>query len=68
MRNCQETEKSRTKLCTTLFTEQRKLALTRIERGVGGPGAQLRPASRSHRFTVDGETGVLPVLFNEAAS
>ena len=28
-------------LCTTSFTEQHKLALTRIERGVGGPGAQL---------------------------
>ena len=28
-------------LCTTPFTEQRKLALTRIERGVGGPSAQL---------------------------
>ena len=28
-------------LCTTPFTEQRKLALTRIERGVGYPGAQL---------------------------
>ena len=29
-------------LCTTPFIEQYKLALTRIERGVGGPGAQLR--------------------------
>ena len=29
------------KLCTTPFTEQSKLAPTRIERGVGGPGAQL---------------------------
>uniref|UniRef100_A0A4W5QH66 T-complex 11, testis-specific-like 2 n=1 Tax=Hucho hucho TaxID=62062 RepID=A0A4W5QH66_9TELE len=28
-------------LCTTPFTEQRKLAVTRIDRGVGGPGAQL---------------------------
>ena len=27
-----------------------------------------RPASRSHLFTVDIETGVLRVLFNEAAS
>ena len=35
------TWRSRTTLCTTPFTEQRKLALTRIERGVGGPGAQL---------------------------
>jgi hypothetical protein len=26
---------------TRQFTEQLKLALTRIERGVGGPGAQL---------------------------
>jgi hypothetical protein len=33
--------RSHTTLCNTLFTEQRKLALTRIERGVGGPGAQL---------------------------
>ena len=31
----------RTTLCTTPFTEQRILALTRIERGVGGPGVQL---------------------------
>ena len=30
-----------TTLCTTPFTEQRKRALTRIEIGVGGPGAQL---------------------------
>ena len=37
-RNCQG---SRTALCTTPFTEERKLFLTRIERGVGGPGAQL---------------------------
>ena len=29
----------KTMLCTTPFTEQRKLALNRIERGVGGPGA-----------------------------
>ena len=38
-----ETRQSRshTTLCTTPFTEQRKLALTRIERGVGGPGALL---------------------------
>ena len=128
------------------FTEQRKLSLTRIERGVGGSGAQLskrtstlvsslrnrrltgpqlaaslnstrlnvnsedatpgcgllgrvankkpylrlankkkrlrwakeqtldrgslprRPASRRRLFTVDVETGVLRVLFNEAAS
>ena len=28
-------------LCTTPFTEQRKLALNRIEIGMGGPGAQL---------------------------
>ena len=28
-------------LCTTPFTEQLKLSLTRIERGEGGPGAQL---------------------------
>ena len=28
-------------LCSTPFTEQRKLTLTRIERGVGGPSAQL---------------------------
>ena len=34
-------EGSCTMLCTTPFTELRKLALTRIERGVGGPGAQL---------------------------
>ena len=27
-----------------------------------------RPASRNRLFTVDVETGVLPVLFNEAAS
>ena len=128
---------------TTPFTEQRKLSLTRIKRGVGGPGAQLskrtstlvsslrnrchtspqlaaslnstrktpvsmstvkrrlrdavqclcyfahlnllfllpslrygfffstlprRPASLSHLFTVDVETGVLQVLFNEVAS
>ena len=33
--------RSGTTLCTTPFTEQLKLALTRIERGVGGPGAQL---------------------------
>ena len=33
--------RARTMLCTTPFTEQRKLALTRIERGVGGPRAQL---------------------------
>ena len=33
--------RARTKRCTTSFTEQRKLALTRIEREVGGPGAQL---------------------------
>ena len=33
--------RSRTMLCTTPFTEQRKLAQTRIERGEGGPGAQL---------------------------
>ena len=33
--------RSRTTLCTTPFTDQRKLALTRIERGVGGPGVQL---------------------------
>ena len=140
---------SHTTLCTTPFTEQRKLPLTRIER-VGGPGAQLskrtstlvsslrnrrltgpqlatslnstcktpvstssvkrrlldaglvgrvplssvcvllpilifsfywpvwdvsfslqlprRPASRSRLFTVDIETGVLWVLFNEAVS
>ena len=77
-------------MCTTPFTEQRKLALTRLARGVGGPGAQLskrtkikmgkrtqtpdrgtlprRPASRSRLFTVDIETGVLRVLFNDAAS
>ena len=29
----------KTMLCTTPFTEQRKLSLNRIERGVGGPGA-----------------------------
>ena len=29
-------------------TEQRKLALTRIERGVGGPGAQLRASGQVH--------------------
>jgi hypothetical protein len=28
-------------LCTTPFTEQCKLTLTRIDRGVGGPGVQL---------------------------
>jgi hypothetical protein len=28
-------------LCTTPFIEQCKLALNRIERGVGGPGAQM---------------------------
>ena len=39
-RNCQETE-DLSQHCTTPFTEQHKLALTRIERGVGGPGAQL---------------------------
>ena len=33
--------RSHTTLCTTPFTEQRKLSLTRIEWGVGGPGAQL---------------------------
>ena len=33
--------RSRTTLCPTPFTEQCKLALTRIEREVGGPGAQL---------------------------
>jgi hypothetical protein len=33
--------RSRTTLCTTPFTEQLKLVLIRIERGVGGPGAQL---------------------------
>ena len=33
--------RSRTTMCTIPFTELRKLALTRIERGVGGPGAQL---------------------------
>ena len=32
---------SRTTLCTTPFTEQRKLALTRLDWGVGGPGAHL---------------------------
>ena len=30
-----------TTLCTTPFTEHCKLALTRLERGVGGPSAQL---------------------------
>ena len=33
--------RSNTTLCTTPFTEQCKMALTRTERGVGGPGAQL---------------------------
>ena len=33
--------RSRTMLCTTPFKEQCKRSLTRIERGVGGPGAQL---------------------------
>ena len=33
--------RSRTTLCTTPFTEQGKLVLTRIERGVGSPGEQL---------------------------
>jgi hypothetical protein len=33
--------RSLTTLCTTPFIEQGKLALTRIERGVGGHGAQL---------------------------
>ena len=37
--------RSRTTLCTIPFTEQRKLSLTRIERGVGGPGAQLSKRS-----------------------
>ena len=33
--------RSGTTLCNSPFTVQRELALTRIERGVGGPGAQL---------------------------
>jgi hypothetical protein len=33
--------RSRTTLCITPFTEQNKLALNGIERGVGGPSAQL---------------------------
>ena len=41
MRDIARNGRSRTKLCTIPFTEQHKLALTRIERGVGGPGAQL---------------------------
>ena len=51
--------RSGTMLCTTPFTEQRKLALTRIERGVGGPGGTteqedkyIRVSSlRNRRFT-----------------
>jgi hypothetical protein len=41
MREIAKKLKSRTTLHTAPFTEQRKLALTRIKRGVGGPGAQL---------------------------
>ena len=33
--------RSHTTLCTTPFTEESKLALIKIERRVGGPGAQL---------------------------
>ena len=43
-----------------------KLSLTRIEIGVGGLG--VLPTSRSCLFTVYDETGVLRLLFNEAAS
>jgi hypothetical protein len=35
------TWRSHTTLCTTPFTEQLKLSLIRIGRGLGGPGAQL---------------------------
>lgn len=38
-RNCQRNWRAHSTVCTTPFTEQRKLALTEIERGVGGLGA-----------------------------
>ena len=41
MREIANKLETHTTLCTTHRTEQRKLALTRIERGVEGPGAQL---------------------------
>ncbi|CDQ56772.1 unnamed protein product [Oncorhynchus mykiss] len=49
--------KSHTMLCTTPFTEQHKRALTRIERGVGGPGAQL--SKRTKDIPSDAEAEAL---------
>jgi transcriptional regulator with XRE-family HTH domain len=43
---------SKKKLCATPFTDQRKLSLTRIERGVGGPGAQLSKRTSTLEFLV----------------
>ena len=42
----EEGRTTRIMLYTTPFTEQSKLAVTRIERGVEGPGAQLSMANR----------------------
>ena len=44
--------RSRTALCTTPFTEWHNLALNRIERGVGGPGAQRSTFNDSVRVHV----------------
>ena len=50
-------------VCTTPFREQHKRVLTRIERGVGGPGAQLSKRTSTleslvweidHRSSTDG--------------
>ena len=44
--------RSRATLCTTPFTEQCKRALTRIERGMGGPFAQLSKMTSTLVFSL----------------